>query len=259
MDAVTAYYLGRVRYAEALGLQEQLLAARLSSAIGNTLLLLEHEPVITGGRGASIANVLMSDAELRAHHIDFHETGRGGDMTYHGPGQLVGYPIVDLSPGRCDVRRYVRDLAQIMMDLSASVGVQAGVLPGDPKLIGVWTDTERPGKWDAALAEQWAQKSAAPPPSLAKVGAIGVRLSRWVTMHGFALNVSTDLAGFSAIVPCGIKQFGVTRLWDLSPERPTVRDMADRAIDAFGRVFETTVAFADADSLRRQLAAVAGA
>lgn len=253
MEPVTAYYLGRVRYAEALALQERVLEARLAGKVGNTLLLLEHEPVITGGRGASIANVLMSDAELRAHHIDFHETGRGGDMTYHGPGQLVGYPIVNLAPDRCDVRRYVRDLAQVMMTLAASVGVHAGVLPGDPKLIGVWTDTATPSHWDAQLAEQWAQKAALPPPTLAKVGAIGVRLSRWITMHGFALNVSTDLAGFQAIVPCGIKQFGVTRLWDLSPERATVREMADRAATAFAAVFDTSVSFAEPAALHAAL------
>ena len=172
-------------------------------------------------------------ARLESLGIDLHETGRGGDVTYHGPGQLVAYPIFDLKPDRCDVRRYVRDLARVMIDLARGHGVAASFLEGDPKLVGVWVDEASPG----ALARA-TRASRAARRSPAKIGAIGVRISRWVTMHGFAFNVSTDLAGFRLIVPCGIAQYGVTSLAALGVEAPSVAAMARASVASFERVFE---------------------
>src|SRR5580700_11724955 len=138
MRRFTAQWLGRVRYAEALALQERLLEARVRGEIGDTLLLLEHDPVVTLGRGAHGENVLAPPAQLESLGVDLHETGRGGDVTFHGPGQLVAYPIFDLRPDRCDVRRYVRDLASVMVALGERYGIDARFLEGDPKLVGVW-------------------------------------------------------------------------------------------------------------------------
>ena len=199
-------WLGRVRYAEALALQERLVEARLRGAIGDTLLLLEHEPVVTLGRGAREENVFCRAARLGQLGVDLHETGRGGDVTYHGPGQLVAYPIFDLNPDRCDVRRYVRDLARVMIDLARVQGVAASFLEGDPKLVGVWVDQDSPSVWPGDPREPGGATRPA------KIGAIGVKLSRWVTMHGLAFNASTDLTGFGFIVPCGISAYGVTSL-----------------------------------------------
>ena len=210
-----------------LALQERLLAARVSGEIGDTLLLLEHEPTVTLGRSAKEANVLRPRAALAALGVELHETGRGGDVTYHGPGQLVAYPIFDLSPDRCDVRRYVRDLARVMVALARDHGVEAGFVEGDPKLVGVWVDESSPGHWAGPEGAQ-----------LAKLGAIGVRLSRWVTMHGLAFNVSTDLAGFQLIVPCGIAEHGVTSLAALGARAPGVEEVARAAILRFAEVFE---------------------
>jgi len=238
MRAFTAHWLGRIRYAEAHALQERLLDARIRREVGDTLLLLEHEPVVTLGRGAHAENVLVPRAELQRRGIDLVETGRGGDVTFHAPGQLVAYPIFDLHPDRLDVRRYVRDLARVMIDLAAAYGVGASFLEGDAKLVGVWVDRESPAAWPGDPR----QDGGAGRP--AKLGAIGVKLSRWVTMHGFAFNVSTDLAGFGVIVPCGITAYGVTSLLELgklgAPEgpRPTVEDVARESVRCFARVFE---------------------
>src|ERR1700689_4013509 len=183
-----AFWLGRAPYAATHALQQALVAARIRGEIPDTLLLLEHDPVITLGRGAKTEHVLV-DAEQRGRlGVDYEETGRGGDVTYHAPGQLVAYPIFDLKPDRCDVRKYVRDLGRVMIALARDHGVAAGMIEGDAKLIGVWVDRDSPGAWRDP-----------PNPSaqrFAKLGAIGVRLSRWVTMHGFAFNGTTDLRGF---------------------------------------------------------------
>ena len=221
-----------MRYAEALALQERLLEARVRGDIGDTLLLLEHEPVITLGRGSSGENVLVPRNRLERLGVDLHETGRGGDVTYHGPGQLVAYPIFDLKPERCDVRRDVRDLARVMIDLARGQGIAASFLEGDPKLVGVWVDAASPGLWPGDPREP----GGAMRPM--KIGAIGVRISRWVTMHGLAFNVSTDLAGFGLIVPCGIAQYGVTSLAALGVEAPAVAAVARAAVGSFERVFE---------------------
>jgi lipoyl(octanoyl) transferase len=236
MRSITAHWLGRIRYAEALALQERLVEARVRGAIGDTLLLLEHDPVITLGRGAHAQNVLASEEVRAALGVDYFETGRGGDVTYHAPGQLVAYPILDLKPDRCDVRRYVRDLARVMIALARDHGVAAGMVEGDAKMIGVWVDRDAPGEWSEPHGEK----------RLAKIGAIGVRLSRWVTMHGFAFNGSTDLRGFQLIVPCGISSLGVTSLAELGVASPSVRDLAMQAAVHVAEVFEAEVAIAEA-------------
>jgi lipoyl(octanoyl) transferase len=232
MRAFTAHWLGRVRYAEAHALQERLLDARIKGAVGDTLLLLEHEPVVTLGKGAHAENVLLSRDDLARRGVDVHETGRGGDVTYHGPGQLVAYPIFDLHPDRLDVRRYVRDLARVMIALAADHGVDASFIEGDSKLVGVWLDEASPASWPGDPREPGGASRPA------KIGAIGVRLSRWVTMHGFAFNVSTDLDGFGLIVPCGISAYGVASLASLGKPAPSVEDVARASVTHFARVFE---------------------
>jgi lipoyl(octanoyl) transferase len=241
MRSFTARWLGRIRYAEAHALQERLLQERVEKKIGDTLLLLEHEPVVTLGRGAHEENILLSRESLAERGVDVHETGRGGDVTYHGPGQLVAYPIFDLHPDRLDVRRYVRDLARVMIALAKDHGVDASFIEGDAKLVGVWVDEASPDRWPGDPREPGG--ASAP----AKIGAIGVRLSRWVTMHGFAFNVSTALSGFQLIVPCGISTYGVTSLEKLGKgDGATVQDVARAAIPHFERVFEATGALAGA-------------
>ncbi len=228
----TAHWLGLVRYAEAFALQERLVEERTRGERGDTLLLLEHPPVVTLGRSAREENVLLPRAHLARLGVDVHETPRGGDVTYHGPGQLVAYPIFDLNPDRCDVRRYVRDLARVMIGLARDLGVEASFIEGDPKLVGVWADTASPGAWPGDPRSEHGARAPA------KLGAIGVRLSRWVTSHGFALNVSTDLDGFRLIVPCGIGQYGVTSLAALGAGPPAVEAVARAAVGHFERVFD---------------------
>lgn len=231
MRRFSAHWLGRVPYAQAHALQDRLLDARIRGEIDDTLLLLEHEPVITLGRGAHGDNVVVSRSDLTRRGIEVHETGRGGDVTYHGPGQLVAYPIFDLRPDRCDVRRYVRDLARVMIRLASERGIDAAFIDGAPKLVGVWVDEASPSHWPGDPRKEG---GAARP---AKIGAIGVRLSRWVTMHGFAFNVSTDLSAFRWIVPCGIAEYGVTSLAKLGGAAPTVNHVALSAVGHFEVVF----------------------
>jgi lipoyl(octanoyl) transferase len=240
-----AHWLGRVRYAEALALQERLFEQRLEGVIGDTVLLLEHEPVVTLGRGAHEDNVLAPPGRLEKLGVDLHETGRGGDVTYHGPGQLVCYPIFDLRPDRCDIRRYVRDLARVMIAIAGDHGVEAAFLEGDPKLVGVWVDEASPSRWPGdPRAPGGATRTA-------KIGAIGVRLSRWVTMHGFALNVSTDLSGFRLIVPCGIAEYGVTSLEVLGVVAPPVVEVARATVPHLIQVFGVDGRLAGADETAR--------
>ena len=174
--------LGTVSYAEGLELQNRLVAERRAGSIPDQLLLLEHPHVITLGTSSHTDHVLLDEAERRLLGIELFETGRGGDVTYHGPGQLVGYPILDLKPDRCDLHRYVRDLEQALIGALGELGIEARRREG---LTGAWVGEE-------------------------KIAAIGVRVSSgWITSHGFALNVCTDLGFFDAIVPCGIREYGV--------------------------------------------------
>jgi lipoyl(octanoyl) transferase len=185
--------LGRIRYGDALAIQQQLAANRKQGLVPDHLLLLEHPHVITMGRNGHAENLLASDDVMARSGIEYFPTDRGGDVTYHGPGQLVGYPILDLRDWKRDVGAYVRALEQSIIDTLADYGIEAGRIP---KLTGVWVG-ER------------------------KIAAIGVHLSRWVTSHGFALNVSTDLSYFQYIVPCGLTKpvtsmaaLGVRASWD---------------------------------------------
>ncbi len=244
MHHFTFHWLGRRSYDAVHALQQGLVEARVAGAVPDLVLLVEHDPVITLGRGAKPEHVL-ADAEARASlGIDFAETGRGGDVTYHGPGQLVAYPVLDLKPDRCDVRKYVRDLAEVMVLLARSHGLAAGYVQG---FVGTWVDLDSPRALDQAAAEATLLGQAARGSSLrlGKLGAIGVRLSRWVTMHGFAFNVSTDLAGFGHIVPCGISQHGVTSLVALGAQPASVETVAKSlAIPHFAEVFGVEVELA---------------
>lgn len=207
--------LGLVEYSEALALQRALVEARRAGEVPDVLLLLQHPPVVTlGVRGdGGRANILAAPGELARRGIAVYEAGRGGDVTYHGPGQLVAYPILDLRPDRCDVHRYVRDLEEVMIRTCADFGVTAGRVRG---LTGVWVGGE-------------------------KIGAIGVRVSRWITSHGFAFNVATDLDHFGLIVPCGLSGRGVTSLERLTGRRTALPAVVDACVRHFTVVFERTV------------------
>ena len=208
--------LGMVPYGEALEMQRALVADRQADRIGDVLLLVEHPHVLTlGVRGDGGRSHILAPADaLASRGVEIHETGRGGDITYHGPGQVVGYPIIDLKPDRCDVHRYVRDLEEVLIRTAADYGVDARRIAG---LTGVWVGD-------------------------AKLAAIGVRISRWVTSHGFALNVSTDLEYFTMIVPCGIAERGVTSLARLLGRAIEAREVEDRVAVHCAAVFDRTLA-----------------
>lgn len=217
-------WLGRQAYQPVLDLQERLHLARREGKLGDTVLFVEHEPVVTFGRGGKADHLLSSEAALQAAGIDVSRTGRGGDVTVHAPGQLVCYPILDLNPDRCDVRRYVRDLAETMRRLVAAYGLAAGTID---RYIGLWVDRQSPAYWPGqdALLEP------------VKIGAIGVKISRWVTMHGFALNLRPELALFRHIVPCGISEHGVSSVLDLTGAAPALREAAEVAFAQLADVF----------------------
>jgi len=198
-------------YGEALALQRALVEDRREGRVGDLLLFVEHPHIITlGVRGDGGRSHILAPAEaLAARGVEVHEAGRGGDVTYHGPGQIVGYPIVDLKPDRCDVHRYVRDLEETLIRTAADYGVDATRVDG---LTGVWVGRE-------------------------KLGAIGVRIARWITSHGFAFNVSTDLDCFELIVPCGIADRGVTSLERQLGHSVGAAEVRDRIAANFSSVF----------------------
>jgi lipoyl(octanoyl) transferase len=233
-------YLGRIGYAEALALQQEMVELRHQGRVENVLLLLEHPPVLTLGRNARRSNILATDEMLVRKGVSIHEINRGGDVTYHGPGQLVGYPIFDLrslknsNGGRLGPVDYVRRMEEALIRLCAGYGVLTGRVQG------------RTGVWTNAVAGR--EK---------KIGAIGVHVSRGITSHGFALNVTTDLRDFQWIVPCGIADREVTSL-ELevpNPEQvPTLEQAADAAARHFGQVFgEQILAVESVDALRAGL------
>jgi lipoyl(octanoyl) transferase len=209
--------LGTVGYGDALALQESLVRARRDGSVPDTLILLEHPHVITLGSDGHAEHVLADDQERRLLGIELFETGRGGDVTYHGPGQLVGYPILDLKPERKDLHRYLRDLESVLIDTLVGFGVQAGRRAG---MTGVWTDA-------------------------GKIAAIGVRVSSgWITSHGFALNVRTDLRYFEAIVPCGIRGEAVTSLSHVVGRPVEMEEVIDAVAGRFAAHFERRLVFA---------------
>jgi lipoyl(octanoyl) transferase len=206
--------LGLVPYADGLELQRRLVEERKADRIPDTLLLLQHPHVLTiGVKKDGRSHILASPDRLTSLGVDVFETGRGGDVTYHGPGQLVGYPIVDLNPDRRDVHRYVRDLEEVMIRVCADYGLEAGRVKG---FSGAWIGDE-------------------------KIGAIGVRISRWITSHGFAFNVTTDVDFFNLIVPCGIADKGVTSLQSKLGRAPAMREVEDRFVSHFEAVFDRAV------------------
>ncbi len=212
---LAVHRLGRIGYAECHALQQRLVEARQAGRIGDVLLLLEHPPVLTLGRAAKKEHILLARPLLEARGVEVHEIGRGGDVTFHGPGQLVGYPIVDLKPDRQDVRRYVASLEETMIRIAAEHGVAAGRVAG---LNGAWVGNR-------------------------KIGAVGVRISRWVTMHGFAINVSTDLSFFDLIVPCGIRDKGVTSLERELGRAPTMASVEEQAARHFAEQYDARLSF----------------
>lgn len=236
---INLLYLGRIPYADGLAIQQRVIAARKAGEIGDTLLLLEHPPVLTLGRNSKRENILASDELLRAKGVELHEVNRGGDVTYHGPGQLVGYPIFDLRgdwPGKKGPHLgpvdYVRLLEEVLIRVCGEYRVMAQRICGR---TGVWTVP------NGSVPEK-------------KVAAIGVHVSQGVTSHGFALNISPDMRDFQWIVPCGIADREVTSLELESPVEPppTMDDAIDATVRHFGRIFQRQMIWAE--SLEQVLA-----
>ena len=254
-------YLGRVAYDEGLRLQEEMVALRRAGRVDNVLLLLEHPPVLTLGRNANRANVLASDELLAARGVTLHQINRGGDVTYHGPGQLVGYPIFDLrtltnSNGRrMGPVDFVRGMEEALIQACAVYGVMAARLAG---LTGVWCGSAGNGEQgignSSAVEEALTHQADSAGPER-KIGAIGIHVAKGITSHGFAFNVTTDLRDFEWIVPCGIRDRGVTSL-ELEADSSTEPTM-DRALNAtarnFGYVFQRQMLWCD--SVEQLLAA----
>ncbi len=204
-------FLGRIGYDEAYHLQRSLWRQRILGEIPDQLLLLEHSPVITLGRNAKSEHLLQSAPQLETLGIQVREADRGGDVTYHGPGQLIGYPIINLQPERMDVLRYLRDLEEVLIEICEHYGFYAGRREGQ---TGVWVEDR-------------------------KIASIGVKISRWVTYHGFALNVSTDLSAFDLIVPCGISGVQMTSIQEVTGMAPELEDVAQVAADKMNLIFHT--------------------
>lgn len=222
---------GLMRYAAACELQRELVAARKTGAIPDVLLVCEHPHVITLGRNGKRENLLAGNRLLAQMNVEFHPTDRGGDITYHGPGQVVGYPILDLADHRRDVRWYVEQLEETMIRAAAEYGVRARRVEGRH---GIWIDT---------------------PAGEEKLGAIGVHLSRWVTSHGFAYNVSTDLRFFDLIVPCGISGRRATSLERLLGHAVDTAEAHERLTSHFGQVFQCELTQMPVEELKGKIEA----
>ena len=230
--------LGRIGYGRGLELQQELIAARKEGRVPDQLLLLEHSHVITMGRNGRQENLLASAEILERAGIEFFPADRGGDITYHGPGQIVGYPILQLAEIRRDVVWYVRQLEEAMIQASAAFGVTAFRVPGR---TGVWV---QPSAGESGLV-----------PFEEKLGAIGVHISRWVTSHGFAYNVSSDLRYFDLIVPCGIAGRRATSLEKVLGRRVITSEVIPHLTAALGRALGLEMAPADPNELHKWLAA----
>lgn len=216
-------FLGRVPYAPAVALQERLRRNVRHGRSPEHLLLLEHPPVFTLGRNASPADVVAPEEWLHRQGVEVHRASRGGKVTYHGPGQLVGYPIIDLNPDRRDVRRYVGDLQEVLILTLADFGI-AGRRRDGQAFIGVWAGEE-------------------------KIASIGVHLAHWITIHGFALNVATDLSHFSGIITCGLPEVRMASIERITGRAPALAEVAVRVAEHFGRVFARELVQVAADSL----------
>ena len=212
MNRLLVINLGRTRYADAWELQRRIFSARLAHRIPDVLLLTEHEPVYTLGKGADINHLLAGDAELREKKIDLYTIDRGGDVTFHGPGQLVGYPILDLNDYYLDIHRYLRDIEEVLIRSAKDFGICAERSDG---YTGVWVKSD-------------------------KLAAIGVKVSRWVTMHGFAFNANTDLSYFDRIIPCGIFHKGVTSVHALTGREVEMADVEKAVVRNFESVFSVS-------------------
>ncbi len=210
--------LGTVDYAAAHRLQKELQTKRIAGEVPDTVLLLEHPPVLTMGRSAKEQHIIAQPEVLEARGISVHEVGRGGDVTYHGPGQLVAYPIIDLKPDRRDVRKYMWSLEETMLRTCKDFGLSATRIEG---LNGAWIGDR-------------------------KVGAVGVRISRWVTMHGLALNANSDLSHYDLIVPCGIQDKAVTSISAELGRTIGVPDVADPLARHFAELYDAEVEWRDA-------------
>lgn len=227
---------GLLPYGEAFELQRRLVAARKAHVVPDILLLCEHPHVITLGRNGHAEHLLASQHLLRQMNVEFHSTDRGGDITYHGPGQIVGYPILDLAGIRRDVAWYLRQLEELMISVTADFGIEAARKSG---MTGVWV--ERAAASDGA------------PPVAEKLAAIGVHLSRWVTSHGFAYNVSTDLRYFDLIVPCGLHGKRATTLESLLGRTVDCNEVRPLLIRHFGEIFGLKIQALSLESLERAL------
>jgi lipoyl(octanoyl) transferase len=240
--------LGLIGYAEAYALQKRVVAARKAGAIDDVLLFCEHPHVITLGRNGKRENLLASEPVLRQKGVEFHATNRGGDITYHGPGQIVGYPILNLGAIRRDVVWYVRMLEEAMIRATAEFGIIANRVAGK---TGIWVDAAQGSSALAARLPRASRSHSFTPsfegplvyPELRgatseKLGAIGVHISRWVTSHGFAYNVSTDLRYFDLIVPCGIADRKATSLEKLLGRSVEAKEVAPSIAKHLGELFE---------------------
>jgi lipoyl(octanoyl) transferase len=249
MNACSIVDLGLIAYAEAWELQERVVAARKAGAIEDVLLLCEHPHVITLGRSGNRANLLASESVLRQKGVEFFETSRGGDITYHGPGQIVGYPILNLGAIRRDVVWYVRTLEEAMIRATADLGITARREPGK---TGLWVDAggvAEESKRDSSRALGMTDQQAE------KLAAIGVHISRWVTSHGFAYNVATDLRYFELIVPCGIADRKATSLEKLLGRRVSLEEIRPLLVKQVCEVFGLTVRTEEPAGLFAKLAA----
>jgi lipoyl(octanoyl) transferase len=201
--------IGRTKYADAWMLQQRILKLRQSAALKDILLLTEHEHVYTFGKGSDSNHLLASGEELKADGTDVFHIDRGGDVTYHGPGQIVGYPIIDLNNYFLDVHRYLRSLEEVIIQTLEKFRISA---VREKEMTGVWVQGE-------------------------KIAAIGVKISRWVTMHGFALNVNTDLTKFNRIIPCGIFHKGVTSMQRIIGHEVPIKSVQKALVESFADVF----------------------
>jgi lipoyl(octanoyl) transferase len=243
MNTCLTIDLGLIGYAEAYALQKRVVAARKAGNIEDVFLLCQHPHVITQGRNGKREHLLASEAVLRQKGVEFYENSRGGDITYHGPGQIVGYPILNLADIRRDVVWYVRALEEIMIRASADFDVLAHREAGK---TGIWV-ASHPERNDSPQSSQRAEAPAE------KLGAIGVHISRWVTSHGFAYNVSTDLRFFDLIVPCGIADRKATSLEKLLDRRVETREASAYLTQHFGEIFDRHMHAASRDELLERL------